>query len=86
MSDFKTRLIAAVECHPDADEELVQYWLDKRLDFNVIAQAVNRGGIALLFRVSADCDAEFCELSWEELEADLPEWRALGVPSADLAS
>lgn len=86
MSDFRTRLMAAIELRPDANEELVQYWNDRRLDFDAIAHAVNTDGVALLFRVSDNCDAEFCELSWDELEADLPEWRALGDPSAGLAS
>lgn len=43
----------------------------------MIAETVNSDGLAVMFRIDADIDAEFCQLSWEELEQELSEWRAL---------
>lgn len=76
MYDLKQRLADAIEGQPDADTDILQFWSDKRLDHGVIAEAVNSDGIAVMFRVDADIDAEFCQLSWEELEQELSERQA----------
>lgn len=77
MYGLKQRLADAIEGQPDADAELLQFWSDKRLDHGVIAETVNSYGVAVMFRIDADIDAEFCQLSWEELEQELSEWQAL---------
>lgn len=77
MYDLKQRLTDAIERRPDADTEIFQFWSDKRLEYNVIAETVNSDGVAVMFRIDADIDAEFWQLSWEELEQGLSEWRAL---------
>lgn len=82
MNDFKNRLTTAIECPLDADAEIFQYWSDKQLDSGMVAEAVNNSGVTVLFRLDVDDDAEFCQFSWQELEQDLSEWRALGDKSS----
>lgn len=78
LNNIMHRLTDAIECPLDADTEILRFWNDKRLDSGVVAEAVNNSGIAVLFRLDGDADAEFCQLSWEELEQGLSEWQALG--------